>query len=30
MKPVEAGRPQLDFPAVGLDVVGSWEIAGDS
>jgi len=30
MKTEEAGGPQLDFPAIGLDVVDSWEIAEDS
>jgi hypothetical protein len=30
MKPEEAGGSQLDFPAIVLDVVDSWEIAGDS
>jgi hypothetical protein len=30
MKPEEAGGPKLDFPAIVLEVVGSWEIAGDS
>jgi len=30
MKPEEAGGPQLDFPAITVEVVDSGEIAGDS